>query len=59
MKKKLSFPRLITSAENHQAMILPSQTPLSNHMASISQCVLHQLFVIGVIFFLYWFRAEV
>lgn len=59
VKKQLSFPRLITSAENHQAMTLPSQAALPNHMASVSQCVLHQLFVIGVIFFLYWFRAEV
>ena len=59
VKKQLSFPRLITSAESHQAVTLPSQAALSNHMASISQCVLHQLFVIAVIFFLYWFRAEV
>ena len=59
VKRKISFLRLITSAENHQAMTLPSQAALSNHMPTISQWVLHQLFLISVIFLVYWFWAQV
>ena len=60
VKKQLSFSQAHNICrKSHQAVTLPSQAALSNHMASISQCVLHQLFVIGVILFLYWFRAEV